>query len=167
MTAATPSAVLVGAARDEAVRVLANMTMAALEGGGDERRGKDHQHAPRPAGGDLSAPIVDGAGARAHRVHNAPVRPGRRGGPAGLGPPRRGGDRHRSGGLGPVGRGPGGVHRAGEPGLFRRSRGDLRDRDLPAGPLECRGGQADGVRRDHRDAADRRPARSTTGCCLG
>ena len=48
-----------------------------------------------------------------------------------------------------------GVARAGftelvAPGLFRRGRGDLRDRDLPAGPLQCRGGQADGVRGDHR-----------------
>ena len=165
MTAAAPSPVLAIAFRDEAVTVLANMTMSALGGGGDERRGEDQRHSPRPAGGDLSAPVVDGTGARAHRVHDAPVRPGRGGGPARVGPPRRGGDRHRPGGVGPVGCGPGGVHRAGAPGLFRRGRGDLRDRDLPAGPLECRGGQADGVRGDHRDAADRRGRRLRSGRC--
>ena len=38
---------------------------------------------------------------------------------AGLGPHRRGGDRHRPGRLGPVGRGPGRVRRAGGPGLLR------------------------------------------------
>jgi hypothetical protein len=49
MTAA-PSAALAGSVRAEAVTVLANMTMAALEGGGDERRGKDQQRAPRSPG---------------------------------------------------------------------------------------------------------------------
>ena len=34
---------------------------------------------------------------------DAPVRAGRGGGAAGLGPPRRAGDRHRPGGIGPVG----------------------------------------------------------------
>src|SRR6476469_246996 len=103
MTVAAPSPVLAMAFRGEAVTVLANMTMASLGGGGDERRGEDHQLAPRPARGDLSAPVVDGAGARAHRVHDAPVRAGRGGGPAGLGPPRRAGDRHRPGSLWPGG----------------------------------------------------------------
>src|SRR6185312_16282348 len=60
---------------------------------------------------------------------------------------------------GRVGRGAGGVHRAGAPGLLRRGGRDLWDRDLPAGPLQRRGRQADGVRRDHRDAADRRRRR--------
>ncbi len=135
--------------------MLANMTMAALEGGGGERRSEDQQRASGPAGGDLPAAVVDGAGPRAHRVDSSPVRAGRGGGAAGLGAGRRAGDRHRSGGVGPVGRGPGRVHRTGEPGLFRRGRRDLRDRDLPAGPLQCRGGPADGVRDDHRHAADR------------
>src|SRR6476619_5970768 len=112
MTAAAPSPVLAIAFRDEAVMVLANMTMASLGGGNDERRGEDHRCPPRPAGADLSAPVVDGAGARAHRVHDAPVRAGRGGGAAGLGPPRRAGDRHRPGDIGPVGGGPGWVHRA-------------------------------------------------------
>src|SRR5947209_7188921 len=40
MTAAAPGAVLAGSLRAEAVRVLANMTMAALRGGGDERQAK-------------------------------------------------------------------------------------------------------------------------------
>ena len=65
------------------------------------------------------------------------------------------GDRHRPGDLREVGGGPGGVHRAGHPGLHRRGRGDLRDRDHPAGPVECRRGPAGGVRPDHRHAADR------------
>ena len=78
--------VLAGLARTEAVTVLANMTMAVLRGGGDERRGEDHQRPPRPAGGDLSAAVVDGAGARAHRVHDAPVRAGRGGGRGWAGP---------------------------------------------------------------------------------
>ena len=68
-------------------------------------------------------------------------------------------------GVGPVGRGPGGVHRAGASGLLRGGGRDLRDRDLPAGPLQRRGGQADGVRRDHRDAADRRGRRLRSGRC--
>src|SRR3954471_2894057 len=120
---AVPSAVLAGWARAEAVMVLANMTMSALEstldGGDDERRGEDRQYAPRPAGGDLSAAVVDGAGARARGVHHASVRPGRGGGRAGLAPHRRGGDRHRPGCLGPLGRGPGRIRRAGGPGVFR------------------------------------------------
>ena len=145
--------------------VLANMTMASLGGGGDERRGEDHSCPPRPAGGDLPAPVVDGAGARAHRVHDAPVRAGRGGGAAGLGPPRRAGDRLRPGRVGSVGRGPGGVHRAGGPGLHRRGGGDLRAGDLPAGPLQRRGGAVDGVRRDHRDAADRRRWCLRSGRC--
>ena len=68
MTAAAPSPVVAKAFRGEAVTVLANMTMAALGGGGDERRGEDQRHSPRSAGGDLSAPVVDGAGPRAHRA---------------------------------------------------------------------------------------------------
>src|SRR5215218_8107920 len=130
---------LTSSARAEAVTVLANMTMTALEGGGDERRGKDHQQPPCPARGDLSAAVIDGPGARAYRVHDPAVRPGRGGGPAGLGPHRRSGDRHRPGRVGPVGCGPRGLHRAGGEGLFWRGWGDLRGRDLTAGPLECRG----------------------------
>src|SRR4030088_2614484 len=83
MTAAPPSAGLTGSLRAEAVTVLANMTMAALEGGGDERRGEDQQCAPRPPGGDLSSAVVDGPSPRAHRVHDTAVRPGRGGGRAG------------------------------------------------------------------------------------
>ena len=55
-------------------------------------------------GGGLCAPVVDGAGPRAHRVDDAPVRrwPRRR---SRLGWARRDvrGDRHRPGGVGPVG----------------------------------------------------------------
>ena len=65
------------------------------------------------------------------------------------------GDRHRPGDLREVGGGPGRVHRAGHQGLQRRCRGDLRDRDHPAGPVQRRRGPAGGVRPDHRHAADR------------
>ena len=68
---------------------------------------------------------------------------------------RHRGDRHRPGDLRQVGSGPGGVHRAGHQGLLRRCRGDLRDRDHPAGPVQRRRGPAGGVRPDHRHAADR------------
>ena len=78
------AAVLAGPARAEAVAVLANMTSAAL-GGCGERRAEDHQLSPGTAGGGLPAPVLDGAGPRAHRVHDAPVRAGRRGGRARLG----------------------------------------------------------------------------------
>lgn len=149
------AAVLSGPARAEAVAVLANMTAAAL-GGGDERRGEDHQGSPRAAGGGLPAPVVDGAGPPAHRVHDAPVRAGRGSGPARLGTGGCEGDRHRPGHLRPVGGGPGRLCRAGEAGLPGRGRRDLRDRDLPAGPLERRRGPADGVRPDHQHPADRR-----------
>src|SRR3954468_18627443 len=123
MTPAPPCAVLTGSLRAEAITVLANMTIAALEGDGDERRGKDQQRTPQPPGGDLPAAIVDGPSPRTYRVHDTPVRPSRGGSRPGVGPGRRGGDRYRSGSLGPVGRGPGGVHRAGEPGVLRRGRG--------------------------------------------
>ena len=149
--------VLAGAARTEAVQVVANMAIGVLQGGGcGERRGENRWRPSGSAGGGVSAAVVDGAGARARRVHDAPVRAGRAGGAAGLGPRGGGGDRHRPGGVGPVGRGPGRVRRAGGPGLHRRGRGDLRARDLPAGPLQRRGRPVDGVRGDHRDAADRR-----------
>src|SRR5512144_2505687 len=117
-TAAAPASFLVGSARVEVGVVLANMAMATLGGGGDEGRNQDHEQPPRPARGDLFAAVVDGPGARAHRVHDTPVRAGRAGRAAGLGPPRRGGDRHRPGGFGSVRRGPGGFRRAGESGLL-------------------------------------------------
>ena len=67
MTAAAPSPVLAMAFRGEAVMVLANMTMASL-GGGGEQRGEDHQLAPRPAleqflgSGAGPVGIISGAG---------------------------------------------------------------------------------------------------------
>src|SRR5258705_11595301 len=99
MSAATATAVWTGSARTEAVAVVANMTMSALEGGGDERLGKDHQRPPRPARGDLPAAGGDGAGARGHRVDDAPVRGGRGGGAGGPGPAPSACDRHRPGGV--------------------------------------------------------------------
>src|SRR5687767_3340312 len=100
------AAVLAGPARADAVAVLANMTVAAL-GGAGERRTQDRNRSPVPDGADLPAPVLDGAGPRAHRVDDAPVRPGRGGGRPGLGTPGRGSDRHRPGGLRAVGGGPG------------------------------------------------------------
>ena len=81
--------------------------------------------------------------------------PGGHGGRAGLAAHLDRGDRHRPGDLRQVGGGPGGVHRAGHQGLPGRCRGDLRDRDHPAGPVQRRRGPAGGVRPDHRHAADR------------
>src|SRR6266498_5637170 len=98
-----PTAVLAGPARVEAVVVLANMAIAAL-GGASERRAQDPGRAPGTDRAGLPAAVVDGAGPRAHRVHDAPVRPGGGGRPAGLGAPGCGGDRHRPGDLRPVGR---------------------------------------------------------------
>src|SRR6266540_2144497 len=102
------TAVLAGPARTEAVAVLVNMAIAALPGA-SERRAQDPGCAPGTGSAGLPAAVVNGAGPRAHRVHDAPVRPGGGGRPAGLGPPGRGGDRHRPGDLRPVGRGPGRV----------------------------------------------------------
>ena len=64
------------------------------------------------------------------------------GGRAGLAAQRHRGDRHRPGDLRQVGGGPGRVHRPGHQGLLRRCRGDLRDRDHPAGPVQRRRGPA-------------------------
>ena len=147
-----------GPARAEAVAALANMTAAALRsgaGGCGERRAQDHEFSPGPDGADLPAAILDGAGPRAHRVDQEPVCPGGHGGRAGMAVNLDRGDRHRPGDLREMGGGPGGVHRAGHQGLQRRCRGDLRDRDHPAGPVQRRRGPAGGIRPDHRHAADR------------
>jgi DNA invertase Pin-like site-specific DNA recombinase len=66
MTVAVPVAAWASSARAEAAVVLANMTVAALKGGGDERRSEDHQRASVTSGGRLSAAIVDGAGPETH-----------------------------------------------------------------------------------------------------
>ena len=145
---------LAGPARAEAVAALANMTICVL-GGSSERRAQNHQQPPGTDGADISPPVLDGPGPRAHRVDQEPVRPGRQGSCAGLGTQRHRGDRHRPGDLRQVGSDPGRVHRAGHPGLLRRCRGHLRDRDHPPGPVQCRRGPAGGVRPDHRHAADR------------
>jgi hypothetical protein len=77
---AAPGTVLAGAARAEAVQVLANMAVGVLEGGGGGERGSENRWRPSGStGGGVSAAVVDGAGARAHRVDNAPVRAGRGG----------------------------------------------------------------------------------------
>ncbi len=145
---------LTGPARAEAVAALANMTICVL-GGASERRAQDNEQPPPAGGADLPAPVFDGPGPRAHRVDQEPVRAGGQGGRAGLAAQRHRGDRHRPGDLRQVGRGPGGVHRAGDQGVLGGGGGDLRDRDHPAGPVQCRRGPAGGVRPDHRHAADR------------
>src|SRR5450759_1419702 len=67
------AAVLAGPVRAEAVAALANMTISVL-GGTRERRAEDHGLSPGAAGGGLPAPVLDGAGPRPRRVHDAPVR---------------------------------------------------------------------------------------------
>ena len=134
------------------------MTAAALRsgaGGCSERRAQDHEQSPREGSDLLPAPVLDGAGPPAHRVDQEPVRPGGHGSRAGMAGSLDRGDRHRPGDLREVGGGPGRVHRAGHQGLHRRGRGDLRDRDHPAGPVQRRRGPAGGIRPDHRHAADR------------
>jgi hypothetical protein len=85
MTVAAPSPLGGEAFRDEAVAVLANMTMAS-PGGGGEQRGEDHQLAPRPARGDLPAPVVDRR--TEHHRHARSYRPGLVGGLPRLGSSR-------------------------------------------------------------------------------
>src|ERR1700741_3110955 len=56
------------------------MAIGVLEGGGGgERRGENRWRPSGSAGGGVFAAVVDGAGARARRVHDAPVRAGRGG----------------------------------------------------------------------------------------
>ena len=148
------AAVLTGFARAEAVAALANMTICVL-GGDGERRVQDHGQSPGTDSTDIPSPVLDGAGPRAHRVDQEPVRPGGHRGRAGLAAQRHRGDRCRPGDLRQVGGGPGGVHRAGHQDVPGRCRGDLRDRDHPAGPVQRRRGPAGRVRPDHRHAADR------------
>src|SRR5258708_36865204 len=92
------AAVLDGPARAEVVAALANMTMSVL-GGTRERRAEDHELSPGAAGGGLPAAGLDGAGPRAHRVHDPPVRAGRRGCRARRGTGGRAGHAHRPGEL--------------------------------------------------------------------
>ncbi len=118
----------------EAVAVLANMAAAALEDGG-ERLGEDHG---QPLGADragLHPPVLDGPGAREHRVDSPPVCPGRRGGPPGVGSVPGRGDRRRLGVVGPIDRGTIRVQGPGGPGVHGRGRRHLRSGDLPAGPI--------------------------------
>src|SRR5687767_33524 len=51
----------------------------------DPGRGEGERGAPGTGGDRLRPPIDADAGPRAHRIDHAPVRPGRPGGPAGLG----------------------------------------------------------------------------------
>src|SRR5665647_3482357 len=83
----------------------------------DEGREQGSGRPPRPDGGDLRAPVDVGPGPRPHRVDRAPVRPGWRGGAAGLACGWHRGDRHRPGGLRALDRGPRWVQGAGCPGV--------------------------------------------------
>src|SRR5215813_7920832 len=83
-----------GCVQAEMAAVLANMAESALAAGsalvtelsgGDPRRVEGNPRPPRARGDRICPPVHLGAGPRAHRVHAAPVRPGRAGGPAGLG----------------------------------------------------------------------------------
>ena len=100
-----------------------------------ERADEGTGHPLGPDRGDLCAAVHAGAGPRAHRVHDAPIRPGRGGHPVGLGRRRGRGDRRRPGGLGALGRGPGRVQGFGRPGVSGRDRRGVRVGDLPAGPV--------------------------------
>src|SRR5712691_3919702 len=102
-----PPAPVAAQAWAEMVASVANMAESALAAGppspavavsgGDPRRAEGDRRPPG-AGGDRVCPPVDpGAGPRAHRVHAAPVRPGRAGGPAGLARRRDRGDRRGPG----------------------------------------------------------------------
>src|SRR5438477_13085347 len=97
----------------EMVAALANMVESALtaadtaEGGSaagvagvmtdDPGRVEGQRGASKPGSGRLHPTVHTGAGPRAHRVDDAPVRPGSAGGPARLGGERHRGDRCRSG----------------------------------------------------------------------
>src|SRR5665811_1282855 len=87
----------------------------------DEGRDQDSYGAPRPDGGDLCAPVDVGPGPRPHRVDRAPVRAGWRGVAAGLACGWHRGDRHRSGGLRALNRGPRRVQSVGCAGVSGRS----------------------------------------------
>src|ERR1700746_733501 len=81
------------------VALLAHMAGPALAGGAltaasdpgmevtgsDPRRVEGDARPPRAHGDRICPPVDHDAGPRAHRVDAAPVRPGRAGGPAGLG----------------------------------------------------------------------------------
>src|SRR5919109_4345676 len=124
----------------EMVASLANMVESALAGDGlasgdavdpttavadgpgeavadDPGRVEGDRGASRAGGDRLRAPVDADAGPRAHRVHDAAVRPGRAGGPAGLGGRGDRGDRFRSGAVGPVRHASRRVQAAGRPGL--------------------------------------------------
>lgn len=113
---------------------VANMVESVL-GGRGERPGGNSQFASGAAGGGLPAAVHTRAGTGEHRVHDATVRAGGRGGPAGLGPRGRGRDRCRPGGPGEVRQRAGGLPRGGGEGLSGRDRGGLRAGGLPAGTL--------------------------------
>src|SRR5947209_7689376 len=124
--AAAPPTVLAGAARAEAVQVVANMAVGVLEGGRDDQQFSENcwAHLDRLAVVYLRQSSM--AQVREHTESTMRQYGLVEEAVAGLGPRGRTGDRHRPGGLRPVGRGPGRVRRAGVAGVHRRGRGDLR-----------------------------------------
>ena len=147
-------------------RVLANMAESALAAPAGARRpavirgeSEGDQLAPGARGDRVRPPVDPGAGPRAHRVHAAPVRPGRAGGPAGLGRRRHRGDRRRSGPVRAQRHRPGRVQAAGRPGVPGRGRGGVRAGGLPAGPLQRRPGPAAGAGPPDRHPGHRRRRR--------
>src|SRR5947208_10825321 len=75
-------------------------TVETVEGVADDPGRVEGDQGASSAGGDcLCSPIHADAGPRAHRVDDAPVRPGHAGSPIGLGGYRHRGDRCRSGAL--------------------------------------------------------------------
>ena len=82
----------------ELVMPVANMLAAAARAGAcGERRAQNHPKPPQPPGAGLPAPVNGRPGPRAQRVHDAPVRAGRRRCRPGLGPLPGAGARRRPG----------------------------------------------------------------------
>jgi hypothetical protein len=166
----------------EMVASLANMVESALTGDGltgagtagcpagvgedavevgtdDPGRVEGDRGASGPSGDRLRSPVDADAGPRAHRVDDAPVRPGHAGGPARLGGQRHRGDRLRSGPLRSQRHAPRRVQGAGRPGVSGRGRGGVRSRGLPAGPLQRRPGPPAGTGPPDRHPGDRQRRR--------
>ena len=145
---------------EETAAARASLPLVEPVGQMEEVEGERAEQGPgRPSGtscGGLRSAVHAGPGPRPYRVHDAPVRPGRRGGRVGLARRRGRSDRRRPGGLRPVHRGPGRVQGAGRPGVPGRGRGRVRAGGLPAGPLLGRPVPAAGAGPPDRHPGDRR-----------
>ena len=118
----------------EAVAVVANMAVAALEAGGEGNEKITASHLERMALIYLRQSSMAQVREQ-HRVDRPPIRPGRRGGPAGVGCVPGGGDRRRPGPVGPLRGEPFRVQGSGRPGVSGRGRRHLRSGGVPTGPI--------------------------------